>query len=78
MKNLLVKFGGSSVADKEKIESVAKILKELAKNNRLVCVVSAMGDTTDELIEKAKSINKNPNKRELDALLSSGEIISST
>ncbi|WP_019132073.1 aspartate kinase [Peptoniphilus obesi] len=78
MKNLLVKFGGSSVADKEKIESVAKILKELAKNNRLVCVVSAMGDTTDELIAKAKSINKNPNKRELDALLSSGEIISSS
>lgn len=78
MKNLLVKFGGSSVADKEKIESVAKILKELAKNNRLVCVVSSMGDTTDELIEKAKSINKNPNKRELDALLSSGEIISSS
>lgn len=78
MKKLLVKFGGSSVADKEKIESVAKILKELAKNNRLVCVVSAMGDTTDELIAKAKSINKNPNKRELDALLSSGEIISSS
>lgn len=78
MKNLLVKFGGSSVADNEKIESVAKILKELAKNNRIVCVVSAMGDTTDELIEKAKSINKNPNKRELDALLSSGEIISSS
>ena len=78
MKNLLVKFGGSSVADNEKIESVAKILKELAKNNRLVCVVSSMGDTTDELIEKAKSINKNPNKRELDALLSSGEIISSS
>ena len=78
MKNLLVKFGGSSVADNEKIESVAKILKELAKNNLLVCVVSAMGDTTDELIAKAKSINKNPNKRELDALLSSGEIISSS
>lgn len=78
MKNLLVKFGGSSVADKEKIESVARILKELAKNNRIVCVVSAMGDTTDELIAKAKSINKNPSKRELDALLSSGEIISSS
>lgn len=78
MKNLLVKFGGSSVADNEKIESVARILKELAKNNRIVCVVSAMGDTTDELIAKAKSINKNPNKRELDALLSSGEIISSS
>lgn len=78
MKNLLVKFGGSSVADKEKIESVARILKEFAKNNRLVCVVSAMGDTTDELIAKAKSINKNPNKRELDTLLSSGEIISSS
>ena len=78
MKNLLVKFGGSSVADKEKIESVARILKKLAKNNRIVCVVSAMGDTTDELIAKAKSINKNPSKRELDALLSSGEIISSS
>lgn len=78
MKNLLVKFGGSSVADREKIESVARILKELAKNNRIVCVVSAMGDTTDELIAKAKSINKNPNKRELDALLSSGEIVSSS
>ena len=78
MKNLLVKFGGSSVADKEKIESVARILKELAKNNRIVCVVSAMGDTTDELIARAKSINKNPSKRELDALLSSGEIISSS
>lgn len=78
MKNLLVKFGGSSVADKEKIESVARNLKELAKNNRIVCVVSAMGDTTDELIARAKSINKNPSKRELDALLSSGEIISSS
>lgn len=78
MKNLLVKFGGSSVADNGKIESVARILKELAKNNRIVCVVSAMGDTTDELIAKAKSINKNPSKRELDALLSSGEIISSS
>lgn len=78
MKNLLVKFGGSSVADNEKIESVARILKKLAKNNRIVCVVSAMGDTTDELIAKVKSINKNPSKRELDALLSSGEIISSS
>ncbi len=76
--NLVVqKFGGSSVRDAERIFNVANIITETyKKDNNVVVVVSAQGDTTDDLIEKAKEINANPSKREMDMLLSTGEQIS--
>lgn len=71
---VLRKYGGSSVATVEKIQFVAKQIKSLyAEGNNIVCVVSAMGTTTDRLVEKAREISPNPNPRELDMLLSIGE-----
>ena len=71
------KFGGSSVANAERVFNVARTITETYKaGNEVVVVVSAQGDTTDELIEKAMEINKKPSKREMDMLLSSGEQIS--
>jgi aspartate kinase len=68
------KFGGSSVADKEKVMNVARRVVETAdKGNQVVVVLSAQGDTTDELMEKANEITDNPSKRELDMLLATGE-----
>jgi aspartate kinase len=76
---IVQKYGGSSVADAEKIKNVAKrIAQTKDKGNQVVVVVSAMGDTTDELIKLAYQINKRPDERELDMLLSTGEIISCT
>lgn len=73
------KYGGSSVGTIEKIKNVAKsIIKRKDMGDSLVVVVSAMGDTTDELIHMANSITSNPDRRELDALLSTGEMISSS
>jgi aspartate kinase len=73
------KYGGSSVADADKINNVARrIIASKEKGNEVVVVVSAMGKTTDELIQLAKKINPNPQERELDVLLSTGEIVSST
>ncbi len=73
------KYGGSSVADAEKINNVARrIIASKEKGNEVVVVVSAMGKTTDELIQLAKKINPKPEERELDVLLSTGEIVSST
>jgi len=73
------KYGGSSVADADKIRNVAKRVSEsFNKGNRVVVVVSAMGDTTDDLIELAGKINPSPEPREMDLLLSTGEIVSST
>jgi len=73
------KYGGSSVADAEKIKNVAqRIVATKEKGNEVVVVVSAMGKTTDELIELARKINPKPHERELDVLLSTGEIVSST
>jgi aspartate kinase len=73
------KYGGSSVADADKIMSVARrIAHSQDKGNQVVVVVSAMGDTTDDLIELAREINPQPSERELDVLLSTGEIVSST
>jgi aspartate kinase len=73
------KYGGSSVADAEKIKNVARrIVETKEKGNEVVVVVSAMGDTTDELIQLARKINPKPQERELDVLLSTGEIVSST
>lgn len=71
------KFGGSSVKDTKHIFNVARIVTETYdKGNKVVVVVSAQGDTTDDLIEKAAEINPCPSKREMDMLLSTGEQIS--
>lgn len=76
--NLIVqKFGGSSVANAERVRNVAQIVTgTYKKGNNVVVVVSAQGDTTDDLIEKAREINPNPSSREMDVLLSTGEQIS--
>ncbi len=78
MSLIVKKFGGSSVANAERVFNVAnRIIKDYKEGNDIVVVVSAQGDTTDDLIEKAKEINpKNPSKREMDMLLSAGEQIS--
>jgi len=74
---IVQKFGGSSVADAEKIERVAWIIAEkYTEGNDMVVVLSAQGDTTDILIEKAYEVNPNPSKREMDMLLSTGEQMS--
>ncbi len=74
---IVQKFGGSSVADAEKINRVAGIIADTyCEGNDVVVVLSAQGDTTDDLLEKAAEINPNPSKRELDVLLSTGEQIS--
>jgi aspartate kinase len=71
---IVQKFGGSSVADAERIQRVAWIIAEkYTEGNDVVVVLSAQGDTTDDLIEKAKEINASPSKREMDVLLSTGE-----
>lgn len=71
---IVKKFGGSSVADKERIYHVAqRCIEDYRKGNDVVVVLSAMGDTTDRLIEMAKEINPNPSKREMDMLLATGE-----
>lgn len=71
------KFGGTSVANTERILNVARIITEAySKGNDVIVVVSAQGDTTDELISKAKEINKDASKREMDVLLTAGEQIS--
>jgi len=76
---IVQKYGGSSVADAEKIKNVARrVVETKEKGNEVVVVVSAMGDTTDELIHLAKQITPRPPERELDVLLSTGEIVSST
>ena len=74
---IVQKFGGSSVADAEKIRNVARIITDTyQKGDRVVAVLSAQGDTTDDLIGKAAEINPAASKRELDMLLSTGEQIS--
>ena len=73
------KYGGSSLADAEQIKSVARrIARTCDAGNQVVVVVSAMGDTTDELIELANSISNHPDPREMDVLLSTGELVSCT
>ena len=74
---IVKKFGGSSVADKERIFNVAKrCIEDYQKGNDVVVVLSAMGKTTDGLIAKAHEINPNPPKREMDMLLVTGEQMS--
>ena len=77
MSLIVQKFGGSSVANAERVFNVANRIKEYYdKGNKIVVVVSAQGDTTDDLIEKAQEINPKASKREMDVLLSAGEQIS--
>lgn len=79
MSLIVQKFGGSSVADKEKLFNVAGIISDAYRSgDRVVVVVSAQGDTTDDLLEKAAEISDSPSKRELDMLLSTGEQISAS
>ena len=74
---IVQKFGGSSVRDAERVNNVAsRIVETYDAGNDVIVVVSAQGDTTDDLIEKAKEINPKASKREMDMLLSSGEQIS--
>jgi aspartate kinase len=74
---IVKKFGGTSVADKERIFNVAnRILEDYKKGNEVVVVLSAMGKQTDVLLAQAKEINPNASKRELDMLLTTGEQIS--
>ncbi len=76
-KLIVKKFGGSSVADAERIEAVAdNIESEIHAGNKVTVVLSAMGDSTDDLIKLAKEINPEPDLREYDALVSTGEQIS--
>ena len=73
---IIQKFGGSSVANTEKLFNVCKhIIKEKNKGKSIVVVVSAQGNTTDELIQEEKEITQKPNKREHDMLVSVGEQI---
>ena len=74
---IVQKFGGSSVADADKIRNVARIITETyRRGHNVVAVLSAQGDTTDDLIAKAAEINPKASKREMDMLLSTGEQIS--
>lgn len=76
MSLIVKKFGGSSVADADKLRNVAsRIVESYDKGDQVIVVVSAQGDTTDDLIEKAKEVNPKPSKREMDVLLSTGEQI---
>ena len=75
---LIKKFGGTSVGDIAKIKAISKnIVQSKESGNDIVIVVSAMGNTTDHLNQLAESISKNPNSRELDMLLSTGEQVTS-
>ena len=77
MSLIVQKFGGSSVRDAERIRNVAGIIADTYKaGNQVMVVLSAQGDTTDDLIEKAREINPRASKREMDMLLSTGEQIS--
>ena len=74
---IVKKFGGSSVANKERIFNVARrCIEDYKKGHDIVVVLSAMGDTTDELLELAKNINPEGSKREMDMLLTVGEQVS--
>jgi len=76
---IVQKYGGTSMADAGRIRSVARrIVATKDKGNQVVIVVSAMGDTTNELISLAYQVTEQPSERELDALVSTGEVVSST
>ena len=74
---IVQKFGGTSVGSVERIDAVAEIIKEASKSKKIIVVVSAMGGETNRLVKLAKYFDKDPDKREFDALVSSGETVSS-
>ncbi|MBH52061.1 MAG: aspartate kinase [Chloroflexi bacterium] len=79
MSLIVQKYGGSSVSDVQKINHVSRrIIERLEEGHRIVVVVSAMGNTTDQLLSLARSITDSPNPRETDVLLSTGEIVASS
>ncbi|MDY5558037.1 MAG: aspartate kinase [Candidatus Heritagella sp.] len=79
MSLIVQKFGGTSVANAERLRNVAQIITEKYKQgNDMVVVVSAQGDTTDDLIAKAAEVNDHPSKREMDMLLTAGEQMSAS
>ncbi len=75
---IVQKFGGSSLKNPERIAAVADRVARAARNGPLVIVVSAMGDTTDHLIELARGLSQRPDRREIDMLLSTGEQVSAS
>jgi aspartate kinase len=76
---IVQKFGGSSLANADRIRAVADRIKRTRDaGQQVVVVVSAMGDTTDDLIQLAHSVNRDPDRREMDLLLSTGETVSAT
>jgi aspartate kinase len=75
---IVQKFGGSSLKNPERIAAVADRVARAARNGPLVIVVSAMGDTTDALIELARELSQRPDRREIDMLLSTGEQVSAS
>ena len=78
MSDIIVqKFGGTSVGSVERIDAVAEIIKNASISNQVIVVVSAMGGETNKLIELSKHFGEKPNKREFDALVSTGETVSS-
>tara|TARA_B100001559_G_scaffold271481_1_gene239989 strand:- start:144 stop:1358 length:1215 start_codon:yes stop_codon:yes gene_type:complete len=74
---IVQKFGGTSVGSVERIDAVAEIVKIASQSNKIVVVVSAMAGETNKLVNLAKNFSENPNKREFDALVATGETISS-
>lgn len=79
METIVLKFGGSSLSDNINLNIVAKKIIELKEEgNKVICVVSAQGKTTDRLIKEAKELSAVPNEREMDALLSTGEQLSAS
>src|SRR3989338_790456 len=76
-KLVVMKFGGSSVADEDKIKTAAgKVFEKKSLGRKVVVVVSAPGDMTDDLLEMAEKVSRNPPERELDMLLATGEQVS--
>ncbi|WP_274365356.1 aspartate kinase [Paenibacillus thermotolerans] len=74
---VVMKFGGSSVGDAERMKRVAgRVIEKKQEGNQVVVVVSAMGDTTDDLIDLSKQLNEKPSAREMDMLLTTGEQVS--
>ena len=74
---IVQKFGGTSVGTVERINAVADIIKNSSKSNKIIVVVSAMGSETNKLVNLANHFGNNPNKREFDALVATGETVSS-
>ena len=76
METIVMKFGGAAVSSTEQFSRIAEIILNRSRNARIVVVVSAMGDTTDQLLALAKKVHPEPPPREQDMLISVGERIS--